>query len=172
MFPARTPARFLVVVTIVAAAVGACSSGATAAWTYAPASAPSSAAPSGSSGASGSPGAGASSAPSASAGASAAASAGASGAGATLTVVAQNIQFDKTALDATAGSAVHIEFDNQDQGVPHNLDVKDASGATVAKTEITNGPTKQSLDLPALQAGSYRYMCDVHPNMTGTLTVR
>jgi len=26
--------------------------------------------------------------------------------------------------------------------------------------------------VPALDAGTYKFVCDVHPNMTGTLTVK
>ena len=33
------------------------------------------------------------------------------------------------------------------------------------------GIATQTYDVPALAAGSYPFMCTVHPNMTGTLTV-
>jgi plastocyanin len=30
----------------------------------------------------------------------------------------------------------------------------------------------QTYDVPALPAGTYSFVCSVHPNMVGTLTVR
>jgi plastocyanin len=32
------------------------------------------------------------------------------------------------------------------------------------------GSAAKDYTIPALKAGSYTYVCDVHPNMTGTLT--
>ena len=37
-------------------------------------------------------------------------------------------------------------------------------------TELEPGPNTQSLDV-TLTPGSYEYVCDLHPNMVGTLTV-
>jgi plastocyanin len=93
-------------------------------------------------------------------------------AGNALTVVAKNIQFDKSELEATAG-AVTITLDNQDSGVPHNIHVfkgDSPSGASVGATSINPGPDKSTLNL-TLEAGEYYYHCDVHPNMKGSLTV-
>jgi plastocyanin len=41
----------------------------------------------------------------------------------------------------------------------------------VFKGAIFPGPAQQTYDVPALKAGSYGFVCTVHPNMTGTLTV-
>jgi plastocyanin len=91
--------------------------------------------------------------------------------GATLHIAAQNIQFDTDHLAAPAGQGWVLEFDNNDAGVPHNVEIVDATGASVFKGEIVMGPTKVSYQVPALTAGTYRFLCDVHPTMTGTLTV-
>ena len=37
-------------------------------------------------------------------------------------------------------------------------------------TDLEQGPSRQELDVD-LAAGSYEYVCDIHPNMVGTLTV-
>ena len=37
------------------------------------------------------------------------------------------------------------------------------------KGEIVTGPKVIVYDVPALPAGSYTFVCSVHPNMTGTL---
>ena len=38
-----------------------------------------------------------------------------------------------------------------------------------AALEVEPGPVQQTLDVDPLDVGSYFYLCDVHPNMTGTL---
>jgi plastocyanin len=91
---------------------------------------------------------------------------------ATLHISAQNIQFDTDHLEAPAAQAFVLEFDNNDPGIPHNVEIKDATGASVFKGEIITGPAKASYQAPALAAGSYMFLCDVHPTMTGTVTVK
>lgn len=94
-------------------------------------------------------------------------------AGETLSVVAKNVKFDQSTLDAKAGS-VAIEFDNQDNGVSHNFHLykgNDATGESVGNTEIAAGPDKQTLTVN-LTPGSYYYDCEVHPTqMTGKMQV-
>jgi plastocyanin len=91
--------------------------------------------------------------------------------GATLHISAQNIQFDTDHLQAPVGQAFVLDFDNNDPGVPHNVEIKDSSGASVFKGQIITGPAEAMYQVPALAAGSYMFVCDVHPTMTGTLTV-
>jgi plastocyanin len=160
-------------VLVAALALAACSSPAPG-WTYAPAPSATpipSVAPSGS----GAPSASAapssaapsSAAPSGSAGASASAS---GGGGTTLEVEAENIAFKESTLAAPADQGFKIDFKNQDQGTPHNVEIKDSSGASKFRGEIITGPAEATYDVPALPAGSYTFVCSVHPNMTGTLT--
>lgn len=92
-------------------------------------------------------------------------------AGSGLTVVAKDLAFDTTALTAKADTAFTIDFDNKDSA-PHNIAIKDATGAAKFKGEIFAGPAKKTYDVPALAAGAYTFWCEVHPNMTGTLTVQ
>ena len=87
-----------------------------------------------------------------------------------LAVVAKDIAFNPTALSAKAGTAFTIELDNQDSA-PHNIAIKDPSGATQFKGDIVTA-TKVTYNVPALPAGTYTFLCEVHPNMTGTLTVQ
>jgi len=90
--------------------------------------------------------------------------------GAVLHISAQNIAFDTNHLEAPAGQAFVLDFDNNDPGIPHNVEIKDANGTSLFKGQIITGPAKISYQVPALAAGSYMFVCDVHPNMTGTLT--
>ena len=110
---------------------------------------------------------GSGSTPAPTAAASADASAPASGG---TTVVAKDIAYQPTSLTIPANTATTITFDNQD-AAPHNIAIKDASGAQVFKGDIV---TQQKIDynVNALPAGAYQFWCEVHPNMTGTLTVQ
>lgn len=113
-----------------------------------------------------------------SAGASAGTSAGASAGPSTnpsaeaVTITAHLIAFDPNAVTAPAGTAFTLSFDNQDAGTPHDVQIKDASGAVVFKTDVFPGVEKRDYSVPALAAGDYPFACSVHPNMTGTLTAK
>ena len=58
--------------------------------------------------------------------------------------------------------------------MPHNVAIhKDApTGAEVFQGEVFNGVAKKTYDVPPLPAGTYAFVCTVHPTMTGTLTVQ
>ena len=86
-------------------------------------------------------------------------------------VTASAIAFTTKEITAPAGKAFVIDFDNQDAGTPHNVVIKDASGAAVFTGDIFNGVAKRQYQVPALVAGSYSFLCAVHPSMTGTLKV-
>jgi len=153
-------------------------SGATPGWTYAPAPAITPApsmepAPSAEPGVSAAPSGGESAAPSGGASAEPSATAGDSGApsGTSIDIAALNIAFDKSELTAPADEPFQIVFANNDAGIPHNVEIKDAAGATVFKGEIFSGVETRTYDVPAMAAGSYTFICTVHPNMAGTLTV-
>jgi cytochrome c oxidase subunit 2 len=102
------------------------------------------------------------------------ASPGASGApaGTTLQLTAQNIAYKEQTLETAANAPFTIAFTNDDNGVPHNVDIQDSSGASKFKGQIFAGTATQNYAVPPLPAGTYKFVCDVHPNMTGTLTVK
>ncbi|MGH9185474.1 MAG: cupredoxin domain-containing protein [Acidimicrobiales bacterium] len=92
-------------------------------------------------------------------------------AGEGVTVVGDDIAFDTTTIDAAAGEALTITFDNRDDGIAHNLHVEDTATGD-AMTEIEEGPITQSLEVTFDDAGEFAYFCDVHPQeMRGTVTV-
>jgi plastocyanin len=122
-----------------------------------------SAEPSGSPAASGSPEASGSPAASGSPGASAPA-------GAVLNESAASIAYEVGALTAPADAPFQIVFQNKDAGVPHNINIKDAGGTSVFKGDIFPGLATMDYNVGPLPAGSYTFVCDVHSNMTGTLT--
>ncbi len=89
-----------------------------------------------------------------------------------VTITARGIAFVEKSVEAKAGAGFTLAFDNQDSGTPHNVDIKDSSGASVFRGEITTGVKAIVYDVPALAAGTYQFVCDVHANMSGTLTVK
>ncbi len=159
--------RLLALAAIVAVVVMACTAGAQPGWTYAP-TPPPTPAPSGA--ASAAP----SAAPSGGPAASPAASAAAGAAGTLLQLTASGIAYDTTELTAPANAPFQIAFTNNDAGIPHNVSIHVGSptGAEVFKGAIFTGVATQTYDVPALPAGTYSFVCSVHPNMVGTLTVK
>jgi plastocyanin len=87
-----------------------------------------------------------------------------------VSVVAKDIKFVPTPVSVKADTAFDIVFDNQD-GAPHNIDISSSSGAPVFKGEIVTS-TKVTYAVPALPAGTYGFICDVHPEMKGTITAQ
>jgi mono/diheme cytochrome c family protein/plastocyanin len=91
-----------------------------------------------------------------------------------LKITAQAIAFDTDKLLGVAGKELTVTFDNKDGGIPHNIHFfkgEDATGADAGSTEIAPGAVVQTLKIGPLDAGKYYYQCDVHPNMSGVLTV-
>ena len=89
-------------------------------------------------------------------------------AGGGTTIVAKDLAFQPTTLTIAADTPTEIILDNQ-ESAPHNIAIKDAAGATVFKGEIVTS-AKVTNAVPALPAGAYTFWCEVHPDMTGTLT--
>jgi cytochrome c oxidase subunit 2 len=92
-------------------------------------------------------------------------------------IVAKNIAFDVACIQLPTGPTT-IEFDNQDAGTPHNVDVyadadftRHVAGAASASDVIT-GVAQTTYAITGLQAGTYYFRCDVHPQMKGTIEVK
>jgi plastocyanin len=88
------------------------------------------------------------------------------------TVVAEGIQFQTKDVKAPAGKAFAMTFQNKDTA-PHNVSIYTDSSASqrVFEGEIFSQGSRV-YQVPALTAGTYFFRCDVHPDMTGTLTVQ
>lgn len=87
-------------------------------------------------------------------------------------VHAKNVAFVEAAFSAPADTPFELEFVNEDAGIPHNVELLDSSGASAFKGDIFPGVETRVYDVPALPAGTYPYICSVHPTMTGTATLQ
>ena len=87
-----------------------------------------------------------------------------------IVVTAKDLKFNPTEVSAPADAAFEIVFDNQ-EGVPHNIKISDSTGAEVFKGEIVTNQ-KVTYQVPALAAGAYPFICEVHPDMKGTITAQ
>lgn len=146
-----------------ALAIAACGGGTEPGWTVGPSPATQPpASPSGSAGPSGSASPSGSVAPSA--------SPSGSPAGDVVQISAAGVKFEQASVQVPAGAAFTITFDNKDAGQLHNVEIKDAGGASLFRGEIVTGPAVAEYAVPAIPAGSYQFVCSVHPTMVGTLT--
>jgi plastocyanin len=90
-------------------------------------------------------------------------------------LVAKNITFDKKELQVPAGKPLGISLDNQDiAGLQHNVEIKKADGTVIADPTPIDGGQQTTYAYAALDAGTYTFICRIHPipSMTGTLTVK
>jgi plastocyanin len=85
-------------------------------------------------------------------------------------ITAQNIAFDRVGLVVPAGQPFQLLFENR-EGAPHNVTIYDDGGAPpLFVGETFGGPASRTYEVPAIPAGTHKFRCDVHPQMTGTVT--
>jgi plastocyanin len=89
-------------------------------------------------------------------------------------ISALGIKFEQSTVTAPVDTPFQISFDNKDAGTPHNVAIRtgDANGPEIFKGTIFSGVETRVYDVPALDAGAYAFVCDVHPTMIGTLNVQ
>jgi plastocyanin len=89
-----------------------------------------------------------------------------------LTISSKDLTFSTDKLAAPAGEAFQIVYDNQ-ESAPHNVAIYADQGYSqkVLVEEPFSGPKVVTYSVPALDAGTYYFRCDLHTNMTGTIEV-
>lgn len=81
-------------------------------------------------------------------------------------------RFTTDALQAPAGRPFAIRFANNEAGVLHDVAIQGPGGLLFNGEDVT-GVTEVVYQVPPLEAGSYTFLCTIHPQqMTGTLTVQ
>ena len=87
-----------------------------------------------------------------------------------LTITSTDLSFDIEAFEVPVGEEVTVTYENDHEGVPHNLHV-DTGGPDEPITEVEDGPVTQELTFTLDEPGEVPYLCDVHPaTMRGTIT--
>jgi cytochrome c oxidase subunit 2 len=85
-------------------------------------------------------------------------------------ISAQNLAFDIDSFEVPAETAFCIAFENLED-VPHNVAIY-SGGDALFNGDILNTAGSVVYEVPALPAGEYRFICDVHPqDMVGDVTV-
>ena len=91
----------------------------------------------------------------------------------TVEITADEIAFDVGLIEAPAGEAFTIVLVNMEE-VSHNVSVyTERDGEEVVTGDFITGPDETvEIEVPALDAGEYFFVCDLHPDqMSGTLIV-
>jgi plastocyanin len=85
-------------------------------------------------------------------------------------IAASDLEFDRSELDVPAGEAFDLQLLNR-EAPPHNVSIYSDETASTALFvgEIFGGPASRVYQVPALEAGTYFFRCDVHPDMQGSL---
>lgn len=83
------------------------------------------------------------------------------------------IEFDKKALEGPAGQPFAIKFTNA-SALEHDVDIRAADGAVLQDNPSIVGGEETTYTTNALEAGTYTFICSIHPvpSMTGTLTIK
>ena len=88
-----------------------------------------------------------------------------------VTISAAELAFDAGTIEATAGEAFTITLENADS-VPHNISIyTEEGGEEIVVGEIIDGGDSVDVEVPALEAGTYFFVCDLHTTMNGSVVV-
>ena len=80
-------------------------------------------------------------------------------------MVAKTLKFNVPSFALKANAPDSITLDNQDNGIPHNLEILDKEGGNVIVPGVApfNGIAKKMWNFQAPKPGTYYFQCIVHP---------
>lgn len=84
------------------------------------------------------------------------------------------LSFDAGTLVVPAGRPFDLVFDNNQDGVPHNVKIADSPAVAnvLFNGEHVTGVAQVTYHVPAIAEGDYYFLCEIHVNMNGTLLSR
>jgi plastocyanin len=90
-----------------------------------------------------------------------------------VSISASAIAFGSSEFRAPAGTPFTIAFANEAPRTPHNIAIHEgsATGPEVWRGDVFEGIQTKVYDVPAIPAGTYTFICTVHPSMTGTAII-
>jgi cytochrome c oxidase subunit II len=86
-------------------------------------------------------------------------------------ISAKNVAFSTDKLEAPANQPFSIEFTNNDP-FAHNIAIGTGGTNYLFDGAYYTGPGTTTYVVGPLPAGTYTFLCKIHPAMTGTLTVK
>jgi plastocyanin len=89
------------------------------------------------------------------------------------TLAAKDVAFDRETLDVPAGRPFILVFENL-EAVDHNVSIYADAALQQRRFEgvLFGGPATRWYPVPSLEAGTYVFVCDLHPSMRGLVEAR
>lgn len=92
--------------------------------------------------------------------------------GGALEITASDEAFDSSVIQAAAGESFAVLLINNDGDEDHNFAVyTEEGGDLIVASDIIAGGETVEVQVPALDAGEYYFVCQLHDEMNGTLIV-
>jgi plastocyanin len=92
---------------------------------------------------------------------------------AAASIAAEGLAFSTDALSWAANTEVALTFDNRDPvdvTGAHNVAIY-AGDEALFQGQLVDGPATVEYAVPPMEAGTYEFRCDIHPEMIGTVEV-
>ena len=86
-------------------------------------------------------------------------------------LAAEGLAFDRAELSVPAGTPFVLVFENRET-LSHNVSIYTVGGDRLFEGVLFGGPATRWYPVPALAAGTYRFVCDLHPTMAGRILAR
>ena len=91
--------------------------------------------------------------------------------GGTVEITTADLEFDAQTIEAPAGETWTITLVNDDSA-PHNISIyTEEGGEEVVIGDVADPGQTVEVEVPALEEGEYFFVCDIHPDMNGTVVI-